>query len=414
MKYLKKILRPILNFLYKIDGYLKVKKAGKARHKDIIINVLFVCQYLPSWEKNKALFDKMLFDHSFNPKILCIPSNPNKKINDTYESLSRQGIVNLINPLCENGTYLSLSKIKYDYIFYDRPYNTYLPTEYKAKNSAKFGKVCLHPYALGLSKTLNYALTFSDFFSYVSIYFADSIDTRDFFKNEISKNNRYKKSVYLGYLGLANIISQQNNSTNIWDFSRGKTRIIWTPRWSTDSVGGGSNFFKYMDDFLTFNNSKNTSVLIRPHPKMFDNFVNSGLMTRSDVLRFKDSINQSCNLALDETSNYVPTLWKSDLLISDFSTIIMEYILTGKPVIYCKSNIDWDFFDFAKELISCCYIADSFKDICKYITDLSNGIDPLKTKREEFISNYANKEWLSMTDVRFLEYFKKDFFGNLS
>lgn len=411
MNSVKTFLRRLLRLLYRLDGSLKIKRVNKKKHTENVINVLFVCQYLPSWDKNKSLYYKMNCDPSFDPYILCIPSNISGNKNDTYSLLSQQGYTKLINPLLENGTYMKLSKIKYDYIFYDRPYNNYLPTQYKTMNAAKYGKVCLHPYALGLSKRLNSVLTFYDFFHYISVFFADSIDTQVFFDKEIVKNNKYKKAIYLGYLGLSNVFFQEKKGTNLWDFSQGKKRIIWAPRWSTDSVGGGSNFFKYRDDLLKFANSNDVSFLIRPHPKMFNNFVNTGLMTQSDVDDFKNSVAQSSSILLDETPNYIPTFWESDLLISDFSTIIIEYILTGKPIIYCNSDIDWDFFNFAAELISCCYVANSFQDVHKFVKDLTNGIDPLRKKREEFVNKYAKKEWVLSTDTRFLDFFKNDFFG---
>ena len=153
---------------YIIDSRFKLLKNRK-KNQENLIKVLFVCQFLPAWDKIKNLYAEIAKDSRFSCLILCVPSNYLSNNNDTYEEILKQGYskTSVINALEKSGSYLKLSSLSYDFIFYDRPYNYCLPKEYHARMAAKYGAVCFHPYALGLSKRLHEALMYDDFYLYV-------------------------------------------------------------------------------------------------------------------------------------------------------------------------------------------------------------------------------------------------------
>ena len=174
--------------------------------------------------------------------------------------------------------------------------------------------------------------------------------------------------------------------SNISRNTRFKKTVLWTPRWSTDSHVGGSNFFKYKDTILQLaTNNLDILFIIRPHPLMFSNFLKTGEMTEEEVTEFKLYCHNSGNVVLDESKSYSDTFWNSDLLITDFSGIVPEYFITGKPIIYCHSNVNFEYTDTTNHLIHCCYEAFDSNDIERYVHELISQEDTMLQKRVEFI-----------------------------
>ena len=92
-----------------------------------------------------------------------------------------------------------LKNINPDYVFYERPYSSYLPMEYKISTVSKYAKTCYLPYGYEM---MNYIFDTSlnvDFFRYLHIFFADSYVTESFnktFFNFITPFNVFVLSNY--------------------------------------------------------------------------------------------------------------------------------------------------------------------------------------------------------------------------
>ena len=92
----------------------------------------------------------------------------------------------------------------------------------------------------------------------------------------------------------------------------------------------------------------------------------------------------------------------TDVLITDYSSIILEFFLSGKPVIYCaKTNIN--FSETYKQMIRGCYIAENWEQTETIVQKLRNGEDELKTVRTNIIEN-IKKQHIGATEriVNFL------------
>ena len=97
---------------------------------------------------------------------------------------------------------------------------------------------------------------------------------------------------------------------------------------------------------------------------------------------------------IDTSSEYLSLITSSDCLISDHSSLILEYFLTGKPIIFCPgkaNNLEESPF---KLLMNGFYIAESWDKIENILVDLRNGNDYLYKKRQELLKEvfYLPKE----------------------
>ena len=106
IQYLKKVFTKVY---YGVENYINYvisliyiyknkKRVQKKINNDKVLNVIFLIQYIPGWNKLEPIYLKMKKDKRFNPIIVCVPLNiqnntlinKNAK-NDTYEYFNKQG-----------------------------------------------------------------------------------------------------------------------------------------------------------------------------------------------------------------------------------------------------------------------------------------------------------------------------------
>lgn len=102
-------------------------------------------------------------------------------------------------------------------------------------------------------------------------------------------------------------------------------------------------------------------------------------MTRQEVDDYKELLKMNNIITMDKDPiNAV--LGDADILISDISSVIPSYFMTGRPVIYCKSSLEVN--NEFKELLEGIYIANSWEDVETYVSEITAGNDYLKEKRK--------------------------------
>lgn len=125
--------------------------------------------------------------------------------------------------------------------------------------------------------------------------------------------------------------------------------------------------------------------IIRPHPLMFDNFIRTGEMTQAEVETYKKHCETTENIQLDQSKDYTEMLWRTDIMISDISGIMIEYAITKKPIVYCTSDIDWHMISSTQELLAVNYVVNDLKEIEHTTKQLLSGVDEKKNDREAVI-----------------------------
>lgn len=375
-------------FYWDATKSLFVNKFLKHKNKDRKIRVGFIIRELAVLNKSQSIIDELSNDDRFEVQLLCIPCDlieKDSKYNDTYNLCLSLGYDNLINLLKEDGSWLAIKNLDLDYVFYNSPYNDFYPYEYKSKNVSKYSKICVLLYAMTLSKNEVSVTLNKDFFKYVYYYFAEVEGAVKYNSNRFLLTHLcgLQKTKFFGMPALGYFFNRKSKASKSWMFSKNNFRVIWTPRWTTNKALGGSNFFEYKDKILSFfENHKNVDLLIRPHPLMFLNFLETGELTTKDYNDFIDKVNSMPNVDIDSEKEYVDTFHNSNILISDYSSVITEYLMTGKPVIYCKNNMILELTDDGTKFINMCYCAENSSDLFAYLQCLIDGIDEMKEVRE--------------------------------
>ena len=367
------------------------------------VKVGFLCQYIPVWHKLKPIYENMLADPRFEPVLICVPTNilggkltGENTENDTLAYFLSQGYSEALNAMQPDGSWLPLEPMGLDYIFYPRPYDTYMPTPYQSHHISRYSKICMILYGMNTTQEVTTTTINRGFFRYVYCYFAELPYSRE--KNISNGWLLHKlglqESVYYGMPGIESIREAKNAPQPAWGFAKDGFRVLWCPRWTTDLQLGGSNFFTYYQVLLEFaGKNPDFAFLFRPHPLALQHFQQTGEMTAQEAEAFTAQCEALDNVSLDKEKEYSATFWGTDVMISDISGMIPEYFVTGKPLIFCASNMILTPEASTAKILSASYVVHNADQLRGCLKMLKDGIDPLKKKRLAVVQELYGEEY---------------------
>ena len=386
-------VKAFLLYLRVVPAFLQERRIKRQERP---IRVGFMCQYIPAWTKTEDLYRRMKEDNRFEPYLICIPDritdnqldSPECTRNDTYDYCVTHGYPEAINALTGKDAWLDLETMDLAYVFHARPYNHLLPVCYTTHRVSRYSRVCLIMYGIGFSSDLARVSLNRDFMSYTYYYFAglpfmQALNVSD---RPLLHRLGLQKTECHGYPMLEHLLSFENATSPSWAFSKNDFRVLWTPRWTTDKALGGSNFFTYHKELLAYASThSDVDFLFRPHPLMFSHFIETGEITEREAADYIAQCDALPNVCLDKEPGYEATLWNTDVMISDISSMMVEYFITGKPLIFCASNMELDLADSMKRMLDGCYIVNNKEELLSHLQMLKDGDDPLKELRREII-----------------------------
>jgi len=356
------------------------------------IRVIFLVQFPETWNSFKTVYEELKQRENVEVVILCIPKPKSNNgeieyhpddINESFDYFKNLGI-DCVNAFKSDNQWIDIKLLKPDYVIYTRPYNTQYPVEYRSSNVCRFTKTCYIPYAYNMIDD-KFMTTFNqEFINNTYITFVASKSRLSMCKNEFYFQDKcgLNKFVYMGFprfdLLTSNIKDKENNK---------RFTIAWMPRWTVADEESTklSGFLKYSRQILDFvKQHKDIYLIIRPHPLMFMNFIEKGIMTQNEVDSFKKECIECENIVIDEEKDYIPLLHRADLLIADYTSLLMEFFVTTKPIIYCDDSKGLN--KEAQEMDNVLYHAMSYKDIEELVLQIMEGNDSMREERKLVIN----------------------------
>lgn len=363
------------------------------------IRVVFVCHRPQVWDALKTVFEACAADDAFEPYIVTIPNKkelPGKGfaheeyVSEGAEEFFKDYPCTVINGYdSETGRWFDLQSLEPDYVFFQTPYDICRPPEYKSDVLCLYTKLCYVHYGMPFMGGFIAEESFPiSFMKHTYFHFAEFREMKDYYVDRVAPNPIHSDSrvVLTGYPKLDGVEKYHGCDNTTWKYHGDdkRFRIMWTPRWSNEE--NNCTFFEYKDLLPNYVIGKDKAeLLFRPHPQMFKEFYAKKEMTKQEIIDYRKLFGAHDNLSVDKERNYLPSFYSSDVLITDESSIIPEYFLTGKPVIFTYKETHFN--KFAERLSEGFYMAASFDDIKKYTEMLMAGEDPKKELRREIISD---------------------------
>lgn len=381
------------------------------------IHVVFVCHRPQIWGALESVCEALLKDADFRVTIVTVPNKKQlPKLGLSHEIYESEGadeyfsarydcVVSGYN--AETGEWLDLYSLKPDYVFFQTPYNICRPAIYQSDVVSTFAKLCYVHYGMPfMAGTIADDTTPPDFFKDVTYHFVEFPEMKAYYSHRAREfgYERTYQQILSGYPKLDSASAAQQ-CTGGWTYTddEKKFRILWTPRWNTGE--GNCTFVEYKDKLIAMaEQDSRIELLFRPHPQAFKEYVASGVMTEKEVDAYLQRYACCPNAGIDRSGDYLDNFYTADLLISDESSIIPEFFLTGKPII--MTSHETHFNSFAQKLEKGFYGAGNWNDIEKIVGLLIAGQDEKQELRQSIIQKefYMPEKGAGYEIVQFLKH----------
>ena len=277
---------------------------------------------------------------------------------------------------------MDLKKLAPDYVFLPNPYDSRRNFPgFRTNDIVKFAKVCIISYGATLSNIFSDRLfnEYPNFWQNVYLYFASAETVKDEFAKkfpqDISMN--YQHVEFFGYPALKPYYRLEKESS-------AAKNILWSPRWNFDDKIGGSHFMDYKNNFVALKKKYGDKIelVLRPHPDLFSELMKKKFMTEKEITAYDELLKENNICRQTTLANMYKSIRKIDIFLTDYSSIMVEFFLTGRPIIYCEYSKAIPLPEY-EEMFKAMYIAHNWKEVERYLEDLLNDNDPLFEKRQE-------------------------------
>ncbi len=399
---------------------IRIEERRNERKNKKKINVIFICHRPALWGALKSVCEACIKDKRFNVAIVAIPNKKNlPEVGFSHNEYIWEGAYEFFREYpCrvlmgyddDTGKWLDLRRLNPDYVFFQTPYDICRPLAYQSNKVASYAKICYVHYGMPFMNGYIAEESFPvSFLKNTYFHFAEFEEMRKFYVERVSDNAVHKKErvILTGYPKLDEAKNYTGCESESWIYKgdERKFRIMWTPRWNTEE--GNCTFFTFKDyipDYVEAN--KNLELLYRPHPQAESEFLSRGIMSEDEIRTYRKRYEESYNMSIDKSKGYLDSFYSSDVLITDESSIIPEYFLTGKPIIFTYDETHLN--DFAKEISKGFYWAKTPEELRTCLDKLISGEDELKEIRARLIKEqYYMPEKGSGWEIK--EIIKKDF-----
>ncbi len=280
--------------------------------------------------------------------------------------------------------------IKAHFCFTTRPYSCLRPKGWDNQSLARFYKLVHMDYG-----ALMHSLSHGDgVFDFLELRYYDFVFiATNYHKNLIeSKQATFYQQTYTKIFSVGSGKFEEIVSA-FSDYSPPQTirTIAYMPRWCDgEGLQDYCSFMRIFPYLLDLAKCGHIELIFRPHPNMYDHFVNATkILTKQQWEAMTQELDSLPNATLDTNPSLLETFCKADVLISDASSMLVYGFLSGKPTIYTQNQIGGEVNNWALQWLQGCFIANDTHDLHKILLSLQNDckstMRPKILIREEII-----------------------------
>ena len=337
------------------------------------IRVVFFFPHVTQVDHLTPLFERMQRDPRFVPMILC--SRSKKLVQaDSFEFFSQKYPAadgwRVVDGGADINQNVSFYELDADLVFFHTPYslNSDRPFYLRADFAARHCMVAhvTYGYPLLTLDAHNSHVYAGDHVRKCDMVFAESPVCLEPYGRFVGK----EKVFVTGYTK-ADEFRRHLQPGSFETIAAGPKPldVMWTPHWQLPGDSRGdtetSNFLRYSDVMLRMAARSDIQLHVRPHPLLRLRLNATGILPFEEY----DAVLEQFRVAgakvypADEGVSYVPALMKTAVLVSDFSSLVAEFTITKRPIVFCRTDDVWTngkwIGAFGKQLIeNCCYVVD--------------------------------------------------------
>ncbi len=376
-------------------NYLQVLE--RLRNKKGKIKIIFIVESNQKWGW-QSVYDEFKKDDRFELLLVTLPLTTRfkDKIYPQKEDIEFFSKRNM--PIIDGYDYkrevcINLKELGADIIFYTHPWFVDVH-KIPPSVTSEFALTCAISYGFNMVESKCWGTTTPrNFCSNLWTMFSESKWHKTFY--EKGTNLKNKDILYVtGYPKMDAYLDPINpDIEKLWkDDEHKKPRIIYAPHHSIERNGGFgmSNFVEHAGFFLDFaKNHPQYSFLIKPHPVLKSKCEAVNFMTPAEYDEYIEKWRELPNGNAYTLGNYYDIFKTSDILITDCSSFLAEYFVSGKPIVLLESQSRMPFNDFGLKLREGMYKIQKTDDIESVLYEIfTNNNDKLKETRNKIINQW--------------------------
>jgi hypothetical protein len=363
---------------------IKEKAAKDLKYR---LRALFVAELGGKWDSMASVYKAFTERDDCDVDVVLQPVFREVKLPDgsiRHEEANYDWLTTMEIPHIPYNLY-DMKNIRPDVTFFSQPYESCTDPMFWPENMAKYTRVVYLPYFAAI--TMNtVSSAFMSFFELNTQKYSWRIACQSDVMKKLYEKNATLKGKNVIVTGIPKWdypISLNKTNTPVpkhWkDKLSGRKVFLWNTHFSADSCGSQiftEKTIQFLNFFLT--NKDKIALIWRPHP-MLETVIKVYYPenTWEYYLNLKREIEESPNMIIDNNPTYDSAFVWSDALISDFSTLMDQYLFMHKPILMLTN----DDIEKARELFSdkelCDYsmleFANTQEMVCKFIENICDG-----------------------------------------
>ncbi len=404
IKIAKKIKRLFDECQYSVGNEKKrISRIKKNNINNKKIRVGFYCDGGQFWSTFCDLYELIKDDSRFETVVVAAPETFRNEIYHykAIEFLDGKQIPYI--KAYDNGKWIDFKSLKIDYFFYNRHYLSRQSKHTSFKVARKYSKICYIPYAIcpQVGAVQDTLCRFEELRGFDYMFSENSMMTKIYNKYKNEYSNVITKIETVGSPKFAYALANANKE--VCHDKKYRQSILYTPRWCFNECT--NSFFDMKDYFFDLiKKNKDIEYIFRPHPLM-EQAVEEKL-GRKIWDEYLAEFDKYDNAHVDLNTDYMESFSRASVLISDLSTMMFEFSVTEKPVIYMYRMNKLN--EFGKEASKGYYYCYNVDDVDKVLEDLRNGNDKNKELRtqisQKLYGNDGNNPAEEIRDILIKDY----------
>lgn len=237
-----------------------------------------------------------------------------------------------------------------DMAFISNPYESVTIPQFWPENIAKYTRLVYVPYYT--KNNLNSSVFQSEsklpFIHQSWKIIVQSEEVKSAYqKYSLSKKDNFLVAELPKWDALFEVMEQENFSVPEWEKLIGKKVFLWNIHYNIGAPT--STFLKNGKEIIKiFEDRDDIALIFRPHPMMETVFKLYDPKHHTLWKEVKKIILESENMVLDSHSTYKNAFAYSDALLSEYSSIMTEYLFLRKPILWLKQEETDEFLEKLK------------------------------------------------------------------
>ena len=414
-----KIKNRIFRYQYKRVQVSHIRALENVKAKPVV-KVAFFVIHESVW-KYDEIYRMMNESSAFEPIVIVCPYTAfgtdvmNRDMEQVYNAFIDRGVnvIRSLNPV--SGEWLDVKKkIAPDIVFFTNPWGSLTKKDYRIESYLD-RLTCYVPY--GFKNSYLYEAHFNQpMQNLVWKFFVETPIHKSL--SEKYSRNKGRNVIVSGFPGMDKLLGENKDVEGPWKL-KGSThkRIIWAPHHTIPGYGATldySTFLLYADFMfdIAYKYRDKIQIAFKPHPILRSKLELDDVWGKERTKHYFERWANLENGILVE-GDYISLFETSDGLINDSSSFVVEYLYTGKPMLFLLGDEDvlQRFNEVGSKVISLSYVARSSEQIESFIMSVVlEENDTQKDKRHDFFNRVVKPPNNKTASENIFNYLKDELF----